>query len=174
MQTDIRDDFKSRMEIDRETGCWNWKEVNEYVQYGQFRGLFAHRFSWAMHWGPIPEGIFVCHDCDNKRCVNPFHLFLGTASDNMFDRYRKKQHWMRVTGLWEFLQMPGHMKEHGRNSRIISALVSGFAPINQMYLFSRLGIDFDYLNPNDPRKEHFCWHNYQRIIREARQSLAAA
>lgn len=170
----ISESFKSNLDVDPKTGCWNWRKLSEDFEYGQFCGNLAHRFSWLLHWGPIPEGIFVCHDCDNKRCVNPFHLFLGTASDNMFDRYRKKQHWMRVFGLWDFLQMPGHVEKYRRNSRIISALVSGFAPINQMYLFAPLGIDFDYLNPNDPRKEHFCWHYYQGIIREARQRLIAA
>jgi hypothetical protein len=176
MQTaqNIQDDFKSRMEIDPETGCWNWKKLGEASEYGQFRSHLAHRFSWTMHWGPIPEGIFVCHDCDNKRCVNPFHLFLGTAFDNAVDRYKKKLNWMRVIGVWDFLKQPGHMEKYGRNSRLISALVSGVAPINQMYWFAPIGIDFDYLNPNDPRKETFSWHYYQEVIRKARQCLATA
>lgn len=72
-------------------GCWLWRCVSG--KYGQFtvngRNIGAHRASWAMHFGPIPDGVFVCHRCDNPRCVRPDHLFLGTHGDNMADMVAK-------------------------------------------------------------------------------------
>ena len=70
------------------TGCWLWDNGKEQ-KYGQFKlkGVRhgAHRISWLIHNGPIPDGLWVLHSCDTPGCVNPGHLFLGTNSDNMKD-----------------------------------------------------------------------------------------
>jgi len=61
--------------------------------YGQISSagvqVYAHRLSYAAYRGPIPVGLFVCHKCDVRTCVNPDHLFLGSAEDNAQDRERK-------------------------------------------------------------------------------------
>lgn len=57
--------------------------------------LYAHRVSWELFRGPIPNKLFVLHKCDNKNCINPDHLFLGTAKDNIHDCIRKGRAWFQ-------------------------------------------------------------------------------
>lgn len=73
--------------------CWIWIAVVHRLGYGQFRlrgdMIQAHRASWEIHYGPIPDGLWVLHKCDNPPCVNPAHLFLGTRQDNVDDKVNK-------------------------------------------------------------------------------------
>lgn len=71
------------------TGCWDFNSSNLRGGYGRFwfngRSHLAHRVSWQLYYGAVPAGLDVLHTCDNPRCVNPAHLWLGTHSDNMRD-----------------------------------------------------------------------------------------
>jgi hypothetical protein len=74
-------------------GCWEWTGGTSSKGYGRIkyggRMEQAHRVAWETHVGPIPPGMWVLHKCDNRRCVRPDHLFLGTHADNMRDRNQK-------------------------------------------------------------------------------------
>lgn len=93
--TKRREKFLSRVEIDPVTGCWNWTGMRTANGYGQVKRdgkfLFAHRYSYMILVGDI-GGLFVLHKCDNRLCVNPEHLFLGTQKDNQQDMKRKGRH----------------------------------------------------------------------------------
>lgn len=93
----VAERFWTKVAIPEEpNACWLWTGATTRKGYGEIGaggqgglGLRTHRLSWELHNGPIPDGFFVCHHCDNPPCVRPDHLFLGLNSDNQSDAYRK-------------------------------------------------------------------------------------
>jgi len=92
MFREIGSRFNAKWEPITESGCWIWMGANRRG-YGQIKinnkNIYAHRVSYMMYKGRIGKGIHVCHTCDIPECVNPDHLFLGTAKDNFLDMVRK-------------------------------------------------------------------------------------
>jgi len=97
---DIKENIKKKYDmfvIRNGNKCWGWNGCcPKNPGYGQFRAngklIRAHKASWIIYNGPIPEGLYVCHKCDNRICSNPEHLFLGTMYDNIKDCIDKGRH----------------------------------------------------------------------------------
>ncbi len=91
-RTPINQRFWDRL-VRQENGCWDWPAGTGVSGYGlisyEGRSTGTHRLAWQLTNGPIPEGMFVLHHCDNRRCCNPDHLFVGTHTDNMRDMHAK-------------------------------------------------------------------------------------
>jgi len=94
MRKTVEQRFFEKVDKNAPNGCWEWTAGKDGDDYGIFRvsntkQKRTHRFSYEFFKGLIPEGKMVCHTCDNPRCVNPDHLWLGTQKENMKDCVRK-------------------------------------------------------------------------------------
>lgn len=132
--------------IQKTKGCWLWlanctKDKEGNRRYGLIgagrRGegmLYAHRVSWELHNGVIPEGMLVLHRCDNPQCVRPSHLFLGTQFDNMQDMVRKGR--QGKTG-----PVPGTGAKSKLSQRRLAALrKDGASGVSKEELAARYGV----------------------------------
>jgi len=92
----LTEDFFMERTVPNNRGCWEWTACVDSTGYGVIRylgaGRKAHRVAYETMVAAIPKGMCVCHRCDNPRCCNPAHLFLGTHADNMRDMTAKGRH----------------------------------------------------------------------------------
>ena len=95
MDRDAFDRFRDKVCFDTTSGCWLWLGAKDRGGYGRFlydgKNRHAHRVIWILIFGSDPYDAVIMHDCDNRACVNPSHLRLGTQADNIQDRVHKKR-----------------------------------------------------------------------------------
>lgn len=119
----LEERFWSKVEYPPGDGCWEWRAGRVPAGYGSFRvdgrQHGVHRVAWQRTHGPIPEGSFVCHKCDNRGCVNPEHLFLGTLRENNADRHAKGRT-VHAGGA-----QPGERHHFRRNPALLAKLPRG-------------------------------------------------
>ena len=94
------DRLMNKIKVNHKTNCWEWTGAT-YNGYGKTtigsridnsrKTITVHRLSYELNNGTIPQGMFVCHKCDNRKCINPDHLFVGTRQDNVDDRESKNR-----------------------------------------------------------------------------------
>lgn len=92
-RTPLADRFWAHVPHRPDVGCWLWNDIRDKKRYRSLsyknKSRPAHRLSWELHFGEIPNGLFVCHHCDTPLCVRPDHLFLGTNQENLQDAATK-------------------------------------------------------------------------------------
>ena len=101
MTQQLEDRFWAKVDKRGSDECWEWTGAKQN-QYGQFRKpgsrkkLYAHRVSFEIHKGQIPDGMCILHRCDTPLCVNPNHLFLGTQAENLQDMSNKDRRYTKL------------------------------------------------------------------------------
>ncbi len=115
MKTQIIDRILSKVKIDKKTGCWNW---TGYLTGKGYASIYWNKKQWTVtrlfyfikNKSMPPKNMYMCHHCDNPRCINLEHIFVGTPSDNQFDAYKKGRKVAPHAGIHKKFCIYGHEK----------------------------------------------------------------
>jgi DNA-binding XRE family transcriptional regulator len=139
----IKERIEGRVAHDTNGGCWLWTGGLDQKGYGAIaikgRPKRAHRVSYETFVGPIPDGLFVCHACDVRACVNPAHLWLGTAADNYEDA-RKKGRTKNAGAIWAEMQRNSGNRGRKLNAEQV-AEVRARPDVSNAEFARRFGVD---------------------------------
>ena len=128
---DVGKRFWSYVDIKSPDECWEWTGAISRVGYGAFGHrhdyISAHRMAWELTYGMIPEGMCVLHHCDNRKCENPDHLFLGTIAENNVDKVKKNR----------------QSRGEGGNSKLTESQVLEIRELIKAHTSRQLAIRFD-------------------------------
>lgn len=109
-----------------ESGCHEWQSTIQKSGYGRFyfRGkqYDAHRAAYILYHGNIPDGLHICHTCDNRLCVNELHLYAGTAKQNVRDKVERCKWWGRMTYSNELVEKCRELYKQGFTQTKISEI----------------------------------------------------
>lgn len=136
-------------------GCWVWKACKRYGTFS-YRGkdVAAHRFAYRIYVGQIPNKLQVCHSCDNPKCVNPNHLFLGTQKDNLDDMLSESRD--NRTGPITSAKGERHGRHKLTKSQVLEIrrrhLRTGYYKSNSQSLAEEFGVDYTMINKIVSRK----------------------
>lgn len=124
--------------VEKTATCWLWTGSVDKDGYGKYGKLEkAHRLSWLLHYGLLPDNLLVCHHCDNPPCVRPEHLFLGTNSDNQQDAIRKGRKYMPQGEECSWTRVP---------EEDIEAVFRLVGTLSQRLIAQRLGLSQGYVS----------------------------
>jgi len=157
----LRERFEGKFIPEPNSGCYLWESTIEGDGYGQIRKnnryTMAHRVSWELHNGAIPEGLCVLHRCDTPSCVNPDHLFLGTPTDNARDRDEKgrgnprkgEDHGSAKLTEEDVRAMRASLQSCGKLAFIFDTAKSNVSAIKRRDTWKHLvNVDFSFKNQN--------------------------
>jgi hypothetical protein len=110
--------FNQKYIVNVETGCWEWQDSLSTFGYGRLsqngKSIKAHRFAYEYYYGSINEGYFICHSCNNRRCVNPKHLRQDTQKSNMIDMVLSNNGKHQLLSLDEVIEIKKALKYYYR------------------------------------------------------------
>lgn len=135
MATQQYDTAKFWSQVDKRGACWLWLGRKHQKGYGMFGNRKAHHVAYEIEHGPVPKGLWVLHTCDNRWCVNPSHIYAGTATDNNRDTVRRGRHVVSRGEANGRSTIPESVVEEIRHSLEVPAIIAKRLGVSESAVF---------------------------------------